>query len=286
MNKPLTEELPVKTGKPFPLLNSREVATFVNQGYLRFDEIVPRDLCRETLEFLTGPSASFRSYEGRHTISQSWLGTPLADVFSIPKIRGIAESLVGEEPWVDGQAMHLLPANSPGATGLHQDYERKPFRYRFRVLLSFFFHDVPYDMGGTVFLPGSHLRRMDRFLSPARYHHITGKLPCVCKAGTMFIWHWNIWHERRSNQTDKSRYMYKVFLHPRVRQRLMWDTRDLDDPEIDKILTRPQPWFGGEGRLEALKRIELWRYLTGDREKKVAWQPIDQYPNDAEYDEL
>jgi hypothetical protein len=38
--------------------------------------------------------------------------------------------------------------------------------------------------------------------------------------------------------------------------------------------------------LEGLKRIELWRYLTGDRERRVAWQPLDQYPNDAEYDQL
>ena len=279
------EEPPENTAETVPLLNSEEVATFVNQGYLRFDEIVPKVLCRDNLDFLTGPSGSFASYEGNRTISQSWLGTPLASVFSIPKIKGIAESLVGKEPWVDGQHMHVTPAHSQGG-GLHQDYERKPFRYRFRVLLSFFFHDTPYDMGGTAFLPGSHLRRMDRYLNPTRYHHITGMLPCVCKAGTMFIWHWSVWHKARSNHTDRPRYMYKVFLHPRVRQRLTWDISNLDDPEIARILICSQPWFGGEDRLEALKRIELWRYLTGDRKGRVAWQPLDQYPNDVEYDEL
>ncbi len=107
-----------------------------------------------------------------------------------------------------------------------------------------------------------------------------------CKAGSMLIWHWNLWHKARSNHTDQPRYMYKVFLHPQGRQRLNWDTRDLDDPEIDRILIRPQPWFGGESRVEALKRIELWRYLTGDRTKRVDWQPLDQYPNDAIYDEI
>ncbi len=286
MSTQQVEGLPVSNAETVQLLNSKEMATFVNQGYLRYDEIVPKNLCRETLDFLTGPSASFKSYEGNRTVSESWVGTPLADVFSIPRIKGIVESLVGKEPWVDGQAMHVLPANKDGGLGLHQDYERKPFRYRFRVLLSFFFHDVPYEMGGTAFLPGSHLRRVDRFTNPIRYHHITGTLPCVCKAGTMFIWHWNVWHKARSNHTDQPRYMYKVFLHPRGRQRLTWDVSDLEDPEIDKILTSPQPWFGGEGRLEALKRIELWRYLTGDLEKRVAWQPLDQYPNDGEYDEL
>jgi len=285
VNKPQVEAVSSEIDEAVPLLTSNEMATFVNQGYLRFDEIVPKDLCAETLEFLTGPSASFKSYEGTRTVSEGWPGTPLSKVFAIPKIRGVVESLVGPEPWVDGQHMHVVAPHA-GGQGLHQDYERKPFRYRFRVLLSFFFHDVPEEMGGTAFLPGSHLRRMDRFTNPGRYHHITGMLPCVCKAGTMFIWHWNVWHKARANHTGQPRYMYKVFLHPRVRQRSTWDTRDLDDPEIGKILTRPQPWHGGEGRLEGLKRIELWRYLTGDREKRVEWQPLDQYPNDREFDQL
>ena len=195
MNAPRVEARPGETDEPAPLLSSKEVAIFVNQGYLRFDEIVPKDLCRKTLEFLTDPAVSFKSYEGTRTLSEGWPGTPLAKVFAIPRIKGIVESLVGPEPWVDGQHMHVVTPQG-GGQGLHQDYERKPFRYRFRILLSFFFFDVPEEMGGTAFLPGSHLRRMDRYTNPARYHHITGMLPCICKAGTMFIW-----HKARANHT-------------------------------------------------------------------------------------
>ena len=59
--------------------------------------------------------------------------------------------------------------------------------------------------------------------------------------------------------------LFKIRLNPTVRQVRLWNTDDLDDPEIPRILAQRHPWYEqATGRLEIVNRSKLWRFLTGD----------------------
>jgi hypothetical protein len=98
----------------------------------------------------------------------------------------------------------------------------------------------------------------------ARYQNFVGQLPTVCSGGTLVVAHHGLWHCGQPNLTERPRTMLKLRLNPRVPQRLLWDTRDLADPAIGKLLGRDHGWYGHEVRLEIANRIRLWRVLTDD----------------------
>ena len=114
-----------------------------------------------------------------------------------------------------------------------------------------------------MFLPGSQFRRVNE-TDIARYQNFVGQLPIVCKAGTLVVGHHGIWHCAQPNKTDRLRYMFKIRLNPTVRQLLLWNTDDLDDPQISRILFRNHKWYGNDDRLEYANRIKFWRFLTGN----------------------
>ena len=88
----------------------------------------------------------------------------------------------------------------------------------------------------------------------------------VCAAGTVVFVHHAIWHAGRRNDSDRRRVMYKLRLNPTVRQLRLWNTDDIDKPEVTETLLREPAWAGNDGRLEQVNRARLWRYLTGDEE--------------------
>jgi ectoine hydroxylase-related dioxygenase (phytanoyl-CoA dioxygenase family) len=133
----------------------------------------------------------------------------------------------------------------------------------FDIQFLYFSHDTPLEMGGTMILPGSHYRRISES-DIARYHNLVGQLPTVCKAGTIIVLHHGIWHCAQPNQTDEIRYMFKLRLNPTVRQLRLWNTDDIDHPEIPGLLSTNHAWTGNEDRLEQVNRIKFWRFLTGD----------------------
>jgi ectoine hydroxylase-related dioxygenase (phytanoyl-CoA dioxygenase family) len=125
-------------------------------------------------------------------------------------------------------------------------------------------HEVTLDMGGTLVVPGSHLRRINE-TDIGRYQNLVGQVPLVCPAGTVLILHHGIWHCGRRNDTDQVRYMFKIRLNPTVRQVRLWNTDDLDDPAVAAELRQTFPWYeNATGRLEITNRSRLWRFLTGD----------------------
>jgi hypothetical protein len=254
------------------LLDSKQVASFVARGFLRFDEIVPRALCDETLaEIAAGTRPSH--YQAKHGEPASrWPGQPLEDVWPdsvglaaiirSPAIAGIIQSLVGPRPIYDHHYAHAIEPNQRWSQPWHADAIVDP-RTAFDIQLFFFFQDTPRAMGGTMILPGSHLRRVNES-DVARYQNFVGQLPTVCNAGTLLVCHHGIWHCGQPNITPTRRVMLKLRLNPSVPQRLLWNTADLADPVIPGILGSPEPWHGNEARLEVVNRIKLWRHLTGD----------------------
>ncbi len=134
----------------------------------------------------------------------------------------------------------------------------------------YFSHDTPREMGGTMFLPGSHFRRISES-DVARYQNFLGQVPMVCEAGTVAVAHHGIWHCAQPNLTGNKRYMFKLRLNPTVRQRQLWNTHDIEDPEIGKILSTNHGWYGNEVRLEIVNRIRFWRFLTGNDDFDVSY---------------
>jgi hypothetical protein len=247
------------------LLTSKQVAKFVADGFLRFDELVPAELNRASVDELdhidSGPTRYARSGIPFRELWPDSKG--IGRVFRMPQIEGIIHSLVGPDPLYDHHAVHLVKGGKHQGQVWHADAIIDT-RLHFDVQLFYYAHDTPREMGGTMFLPASHFRMISES-DIGRYQNFQGQLPMVCKSGTVVVAHHGMWHCAQPNRTDRTRYMFKLRLNPTVRQLRLWNTDDLDDPAIGKILgSTHYPWYGNEARLEVINRIKLWRFLTGN----------------------
>ena len=286
-------------------LTSTQMAEFVARGLLRFDACVPESINRALLDGIEsaqpdkadGATSAYASLLNARALpfvdpGTPWehaypAGSPLGDLLRLPRVQGALQSLVGAGAVVDHHFLHLaFPArfNRHGgaarAQHTHQDSTVDP-RRAFDVQLFYFPHAVTADMGGTRYVPGTHLRVVSE-AAIARYQNIRGQQHVVCPAGTVLLAHHGLWHGGGSNRSDVLRYMVKIRLCPTTRQLRLWDDSDLDaehyqqrpifwvDPTrsadpVHRLLTTPEPWFEADtGRLEFLNRIRLWRYLLGD----------------------
>ena len=65
--------------------------------------------------------------------------------------------------------------------------------------------------------------------------------------------------------------MYKLRLNPTRPQVRNFDTSDIEDPEIGKILSMSHGWEGNDMRYELMKRVQLWRYVSGQPDYDVGY---------------
>ncbi len=257
------------------LLDSVQVALFASKGFLRFDAVVPPEINEACLEEMVAEGAAKR--EGRSSALQAGneAGVPLAQCFSgapalrsllqLPVVAGIITSLVGPDPLYDHHAVHIRNPGEPGQH-LHADAIIDT-RLHFDIQLMYYPHDVPDDMGGTLIIPGSHLRRVNE-LDVGRYQNLVGQLNFSGPAGSIIVLHHGIWHCGRRNHRDTPRYMFKLRLNPTRDQVRCWDASDLADEavrdQVLEVLRTKEPWYeDSTGRLELVNRVALWRYLTG-----------------------
>lgn len=288
------------------LLNSEQMALFVARGFLRFDEAIPEEINQQFLAEVgevpeNGSPESFYNHlftsggvplvnAGRPLANAYQEGSAIDRLLNLPLVSGVIQSLVGHQPVFDHHFLHVtLPPvffdeDIPIAQHTHQDSTIDP-RSAFDVQIMYFPHDVTPEMGGTRFVPGSHLRIVSE-AAIGRYQNILGQKHVVCKAGTLLFMHMGIWHGGGANFSNEPRYMFKIRLCPTERQIRLWDLSDLsEDVEkqapifwtgsykqhpIHKILMRPEKWFEADtGRLELLNRIRFWRYLLGENSVDV-----------------
>lgn len=245
------------------LLNNLQMAEFVNNGFVRLDEVIPHELCLEAKNAFDADNIQTLGERGCNVMDRYAEGSPVYKMIRIPKVLGMIESLVGPNPRFDHHAIHRKPPHSDGAQVLHQDAEIDVREDAFDIQLSFFVHDTPLEMGGTRFLPGSHFRRVHE-TQVGRYQHVKGMYQVECKAGTVVAWHHNIWHGAQPNHTDQMRYMFKLRLNPMVKQQLLWNHKGLENEDLGPIMFKGQPWYGQEHRLEEFSRIRMWRFLTNN----------------------
>ena len=274
------------------LLNTKQVASFVARGMLRFDGIIPDETNR-----------AFEAMAEQNSVPVVPAGVPLDDAYepgspphalvNHPLVRGAIESLVGAGSRFDHHFLHIaMPPSFFEKRGLrqssqhtHQDSTIDP-RRAFDIQIMYFPREVTREMGGTRYLPGSHLRIVSE-AAVGRYQNIAGQQHVVCPAGSVMVLHHGVWHGGGINRSERARYMFKIRLNPTVRQCRLWDTsdlgpelleqrpifwlRELPDPEhIHSILTAQEPWYEMDtGRLEILNRVRLWRHLIGDEEADV-----------------
>lgn len=238
------------------------MAHFVAYGSLRRDAVVPAGMNAEAMEVLAAgiPPVPY--------------GTPLSEAYppgsfarrlvELPEVAGALHSLVGPDPTVDHHFTHIREPRGGQAQPLHGDAIIDVRPDAFDVQLMYYPQEVTLEMGGTLSVPGSHLRRTNE-TDTGRYQNLRGQDRLVCPAGTVVFLHHGIWHGGRRNDSDAPRYMFKVRLNPAVRQRLLWDTSDLADPGVRRELDTVFPWYEqATGRLERYNRVLLWRALTGD----------------------
>lgn len=244
------------------LLSSVLAARFVAQGFLRLDATVPAELNAAAMRSMT---------EGVPAVPY---GTPLAEAFpsesfarrlvELPAVAGALRSLVGPNPTVDHHAVHVREPHEGSAQPLHGDAIIDTRPDAFDVQLMYYPQEVTAEMGGTLLVAGSHLRRTNE-TDTGRYQNLRGQIRLTCPAGTILLLHHGIWHGGRRNDSARRRYMFKIRLNPTVPQVLLWDTADLADPAVLTELSAGQPWYEqATGRLEIYNRVALWRRLTGD----------------------
>ncbi len=244
------------------LLTTKQMASFAAAGFLRFDALVPDELNQ----------AAMRDLESR--VPGAPAGTPLwqtyptgstmGQILRLPQIQGLIASLVGPEPLFDHHAIHVRQAEEARAQPLHADAIIDTRLPAFDIQLMYYPHDVPLEMGGTLLVPGSHLRRINES-DIGRYQNLRGQTRLTCPAGTVVFLHHGIWHGGRRNDSDVKRYMFKIRFNPTVRQLRLWNTDDIDDAAVIKELSARFPWYeNATSRLELVNRARLWRNLTGN----------------------
>ncbi|MFE2967178.1 phytanoyl-CoA dioxygenase family protein [Streptomyces sp. NPDC059340] len=256
----MTNTLEHTTGTP--LLSSVRMAHFVAHGSLRLDAVVPPEMNAEGMEVLRAgvPEVPY----GSSVPAAYPAGSFVRRLLELPAVAGALRSLVGPGPAVDHHFVHIREPHEGRAQPLHGDAIIDVRTDAFDVQLMYYPQDVTLDMGGTLSVPGSHLRRTNES-DTGRYQNLRGQSRLVCPAGTVVFVHHGLWHGGRRNDSDVVRYMFKIRFNPTVRQRRLWDTSDLGDPRVAGELSTMFPWYEpATGRLEIYHRVLLWRALTGD----------------------
>lgn len=257
------DKLATETVDKKHLLNAEQMARFVTDGFLLFDAFVPQHLNERVYEEQTKHS------QGHTFWNQS---THIRNVIALPEVQGIIQSLVGSRPPIDHSFQHIVPANYHVAQDWHGDSIIDVRPHAFDIQLFYFSHDAPPEMGPTLILPGSHLRKVNTF-SLARYKNIVGQRQLAGKAGTLAILHHGMWHCAQPNFTDRTRYVFKLRLRPGQAQRGLFNLDGHDGPEVRAIIERGyQRWQGNEDRLDHMQRAKLWRYVTGDDSVDVSFE--------------
>lgn len=291
---------------PPVLLDSRQMASFAARGFLMLPAVVPPDLNEAFLADIGAADISESetplSVYGRllsdstvpvvpagKSLSSAYpTKSAIANILQLPAVSGLVESLVGKEPVFDHHFLHITFPPSyyeslsdvPRSQHLHQD-STIDTRQAFDVQLMYYPHEVTREMGGTRYVPGTHLRTVSE-AAIGRYQNMLGQQQVTCPAGSILAVHHGIWHGGGANHSDSLRFMFKIRLQPGERQHRLWDDSDLTEEDFSQraifwtdiharqdtiaaILMRAEPWFEADtGRLELINRVTLWRYLLGD----------------------
>jgi hypothetical protein len=135
------------------LLTSVQMADFVADGLLRFDDLVPDTINREAMRETDEQRIRLGYEQQGQPLENLWRDSPgFGAMFRLPQVQGIIRSLLGPDPLYDHHAFHRVgPGHLEGQTW-HADAIIDT-RLHFDIQLFYYPHDTPREMGGTMFLP-------------------------------------------------------------------------------------------------------------------------------------
>ena len=244
-----TEDLSFMDAPPVALSDG-DLQRFMAQGYLALQPTTPRRIHQrifDTFATVMGPDSPGLN-PGNNMLPMI---PELRLVFDDPVIRGALASLLGEDYLLHPhRALHNNPPGS-GEQAWHHDtywgYKRKVRDHRpWWVLLMYMPQDTSLAMGPTGVLPGSqHL--MKRFAG-ATAHEVGNAGP----AGVCMLLHYDIWHRKLENTTDRTRFMTKFEF-----VRMSWpaprpDAAPWQSPATPAVVPMEPVWRRN------------WAWLTGD----------------------
>lgn len=227
------------------LLTDEQMQKFIAHGYLCLKTALPDSFHRhiyERFDKLIGGAES--NNPGNNLLPAV---PEINEVFVDPVVTGALTSVVGH-----GYAMHphrALHNNLPGseAQNLHKDsywgYRSRVRNHRLRwVMVMYVPQATPPEQGPTGVVPGSQYqnRRPDPSLMP--------EVPGSLEAGGFLLIHYDIWHRKMKNFTDRNRFMMKFeFARMANPAEPTWNHRDpawrlSDLPSVDMSAVWKRQW--------------------------------------------
>ena len=259
------------------LLTDEQVQRFIAHGYLCLPTQLPESFHGEVYERFDRMIGTVD--EGNNPGNNLLPLVPELDaIFADPVVTGALTSVVGP-----GYAMHphrALHNNLPGspAQHLHKD-SYWGFRSRVRnhrprwVMVMYVPQATPLEQGPTGVVPGSQYqtRRPD----PEDMPEVPGSLP----AGGFLLIHYDVWHRKMKNVTNRNRFMMKFeFARMADPSAASWDHRDpewrLDDPprlDMSAVWQRQWNWMRhAPGRMPSRPAVDVKWLQDPDPRRRLA----------------
>ena len=245
-------------------LNDDEMLAFIARGYHLLHPAIDADIhqavCAQTrAAFVQGKNPGNAIYEQVPALAQ---------VLSHPQVVGALTSILGADYHLLCHRHAHLTQPGQAAGGFHQDGTpralrgwTRPWRYGHRprkVLLVYFPHAVPKELGPTTLAPGSQYYRQQPEAMEALECGIEGE------AGVMAICHFSSWHRAGANASNTERIMLKfVFDRRGEPQGPSWQAAAAYNPDF--AATARQWSVLPDGRLLCLPKTwqTMWNWLGG-----------------------
>jgi hypothetical protein len=162
--------------------------------------------------------------------------------------------------------VHVREPHGGKAQSLHADAITDVRPDAFDMQLTYYPQHVTLEMGGTLSVPGSHLRRINETDS-GRYRNLLEQDRLVCPTGTgVFVPRPLAWRAAQRQRHDPF-HAQDPLQSDRPPAPAVGHSSDLDDPRVAAELRAWFPWYEkATGRLGPYNRVLLWWALTGGRQ--------------------
>lgn len=193
----------MKTHDCAPTLTDTQVLDFCRNGVLMLDGVVPDEINRRVIDYLSTPEGSRPDMP--KLLSEDWF---VDHVVLNAQAAGALRSLLGKNFALPNQlALHRTEGPSLGQRW-HIDSNAKRRPELVQVQLFYLPQAVTLDMGPTELLPGSHYLFSEGSLL-GHYDRIRGTFRAVGSAGSIYMDIYNIWHRRMPTMAVGRRDMLK-----------------------------------------------------------------------------